>query len=203
MSNPEPLSPATRDRPDDAQAIWMDHAAVETAIAAMGLALQTLLQRRRIAAPLMVGIHTGGVWVAERLHAELALADPLGHLDISYYRDDFSRIGMHPQVRPSHLPVTVENRHIILVDDVLQTGRTIRAALNTLFDYGRPKSVILAVLAELDGRHLPIEPNVAGLHARLESGERIKLTGPVPLVLVRGRAPAKPAPKTHQVEAAP
>jgi pyrimidine operon attenuation protein / uracil phosphoribosyltransferase len=203
VSNPEPLNPATISRPDAAQEIWMDHAAVEAAIADMGLALRTLLERRHIAAPLMVGIHTGGVWVAERLHAELALAEPLGHLDISYYRDDFSRIGMHPQVRPSHLPVSVENRHVILVDDVLQTGRTIRAALNTLFDYGRPKSVILAALAELDGRHLPIEPNVVGLHARLESGERIKLTGPAPLVLVRGRAPAKPAPKTHQVETAP
>ncbi len=156
--------------------------------------LRALLERRGITAPLMIGIHTGGVWVAERLHARLGLTEPLGHLDISFYRDDFTRIGMHPQVRPSHLPVPVEDRHLILVDDVLQTGRTIRAALNVLFDYGRPKSVILAALAERDGRQLPIEPNVVGLHARLEPGEQIKLAGPDPLVLVRGRVPGKDRP---------
>jgi pyrimidine operon attenuation protein/uracil phosphoribosyltransferase len=139
--------------------------------------------------------------VAERLHAGLGLAEPLGVLDISFYRDDFSRIGMHPQVRPSRLPVPVDDRHVILVDDVLQTGRTIRAALNVLFDYGRPRSVILAALAERDGRQLPIEPNVTGLHARLERGEQIKLAGPEPLVLVRGLAPAKPGQRKVQAEA--
>ncbi len=165
--------------------------------------LRTLLKNRGITAPLMVGIHTGGVWVAERLRAALGLPDPLGHLDISFYRDDFTRLGLHPQVRPSHLPVAVDNRHVILVDDVLQTGRTIRAALNILFDYGRPKSVILATLAERDGRQLPIEPNVVGLHARLEPGEQIKLTGPEPLALVRGQAPGKPAEKAKPDETIP
>jgi pyrimidine operon attenuation protein/uracil phosphoribosyltransferase len=135
----------------------------------------------------MVGIHTGGVWVAEWLHRRLGLPDPLGHLDISFYRDDFTRIGLHPQVRPSHLPVAVDGRHICLVDDVLQSGRTIRAALNVLFDYGRPASVLLAILAERDGRELPIEPNVVGLEARLGPGEQIKLVGPEPLRLERVR----------------
>jgi pyrimidine operon attenuation protein / uracil phosphoribosyltransferase len=181
----------------------MDAAAVDAAIAHMTEELRDLLARRGITQPLMVGIHTGGVWVARRLHAALNLTEPLGHLDISFYRDDFTRIGMHPQVLPSHLPVGVDNRHVILVDDVLQTGRTIRAALNVLFDYGRPKSVILAALAERDGRQLPIEPNIVGLHARLEPGEQLKLTGPDPLVLVRGQPPAKPAPKVRTVEAAP
>jgi pyrimidine operon attenuation protein / uracil phosphoribosyltransferase len=181
----------------------MDATAVDAAIAAMATELSGLLARRGIGAPLMVGIHTGGVWVAERLHAALALADPLGTLDISFYRDDFTRIGMHPQVRPSHLPVGVDNRHVILVDDVLQSGRTIRAALNVLFDYGRPKSVILAALAERDGRQLPIEPNVVGLHARLEPGEQLKLTGPTPLVLVRGQPPVKPAHQVRINEASP
>ena len=77
----------------------------------------------------MIGIHTGGAWLAERLHQLLAIREPLGTLDIAFYRDDFTRIGMNPLVRPSHLPVSVDNQHIILVDDVVQTGRTIRAAL--------------------------------------------------------------------------
>ena len=133
--------------------------------------------------PLMIGIHSGGVWVAERLHQQLDLHDPLGHLDISFYRDDFSRIGMNPQVKPSHLPFTVDDRHIILVDDVLYTGRTIRAALNEIFDYGRPASVTLAVLIDRGGRELPIEANVVGLKMELNGSENIKLQGPEPLSL--------------------
>lgn len=186
----DPLPPGQR--------IWQDAATIEATVAHMAGELRALIEQRRLAAPLMIGIHTGGVWVAERLHAALGLADPLGHLDITFYRDDFTRIGLHPQVRPSSVPVLVDNRHVILVDDVLQTGRTIRAALNVLFDYGRPKSVILATLAERDGRQLPIEPNVVGLHARLEPGEQIKLTGPDPLELVR--AQAKPAANPDEQE---
>jgi pyrimidine operon attenuation protein/uracil phosphoribosyltransferase len=154
----------------------------------MATSLQALLDNRGIAHPLMVGIHTGGVWVAKRLHQRLGLVSPLGALDISFYRDDFTRIGINPVVRPSQLPETVDGRHIVLVDDVLQTGRTIRAALNELFDYGRPASVMLAVLAERGGRELPIEPDVAGLHPELGRDRHIKLTGPEPLGLVMGRA---------------
>jgi pyrimidine operon attenuation protein/uracil phosphoribosyltransferase len=165
--------------------VWKSAAEVDDALRRMGAGLRDLLSARGIDEPLMIGIHTGGVWIAERLHRDLGLRDPLGELDISFYRDDFTRIGMHPQVRPSHLPVPLDDRHLVLVDDVLQTGRTIRAALNVLFDYGRPASVLLAALAERDGRELPIEPNLVGLHARLAPGEQIKLTGPEPLVLVR------------------
>jgi pyrimidine operon attenuation protein/uracil phosphoribosyltransferase len=171
-------------------ALFRDAAAVETAIARMSQELQALLRARGATSALMIGIHTGGVWVAERLHALLGLTEPLGHLDISFYRDDFTRIGMHPRVRPSHLPVAVDDRHVVLVDDVLQSGRTIRAALNVLFDYGRPASVLLAVLAERGGRELPIEPNVVGLHADLAPGEHLKLAGPDPLTLHRGSPPA-------------
>jgi pyrimidine operon attenuation protein/uracil phosphoribosyltransferase len=173
----------------DSVEIFKSAAEIDAAIKDMAARLQSLLAQRGIEHPLMIGIHTGGVWVAERLHALLGLHDPLGQLDISFYRDDFTRIGMHPQVRPSHLPVAVEDRHICLVDDVLQSGRTIRAALNVLFDYGRPASVLLAILAERDGRELPIEPDAVGLRARLAPGEQIKLTGPDPLQLVRGRIP--------------
>lgn len=167
-------------------ALYQDAAAIEQAIADMAAQLSARCGALGIAAPLMIGIHTGGVWVAERLHALLGIKEPLGHLDISFYRDDFTRLGMHPHVRPSHLPVPVDDRHIVLVDDVLQTGRTIRAALNVLFDYGRPASVLLAVLAERAGRELPIEPNVVGLHAALAPGEHLKLSGPTPLALYRG-----------------
>ena len=96
--------------------------------------LQQRLRQQAIDNPLMIGIHTGGVWVAEQLHQQLALTEALGHLDISFYRDDFSRIGMNPQVKPSNIPYSVDDRHIILVDDVLYTGRTIRAALNEIID---------------------------------------------------------------------
>jgi pyrimidine operon attenuation protein/uracil phosphoribosyltransferase len=133
--------------------------------------------------PLMVGIHTGGVWVAERLHQMLEFKEPLGTLYISFYRDDFTRIGMNPQVRTSHLPVNVENRHLILVDDVLHTGRTIRAALNEIFDYGRPASVMLACLIERGGRELPIEPQVVGEHVKLGKNQHVKLLGPDKLEL--------------------
>lgn len=132
---------------------------------------------------LMVGIHTGGVWVAERLHQLLNLPQPLGQLNIAFYRDDFSRIGFHPRVKPSALPIEVDNRHIILVDDVLHTGRTIRAALNEIFDYGRPASVTLAVLIERNGRELPIQPDIIGCSLCLESGKTVKLCGPEPLSL--------------------
>ena len=100
----------------------------------------------------LVGIHTGGVWLAERLLQNLQLPLPSGTLDVSFYRDDFAQIGLHPQVRPSDIPFTVEGSHIILVDDVLYTGRTIRAAINELFDYGRPASVRLAALIDRGSR---------------------------------------------------
>ncbi|WP_455235310.1 bifunctional pyr operon transcriptional regulator/uracil phosphoribosyltransferase PyrR [Thiogranum longum] len=131
----------------------------------------------------MVGIHTGGVWIARALHTKLGIKEPLGALDISFYRDDFTRIGMNPQVKPSELPFTLDDRDIILVDDVLHTGRTIRAAMNELFDYGRPASIVLATLVERSGRELPIEANVVGLHMEPGPGEHVKLSGPEPLKL--------------------
>jgi pyrimidine operon attenuation protein/uracil phosphoribosyltransferase len=152
---------------------------VEATLARMAEELRPYLARN----PLMIGIHTGGAWIAARLHQRLGLGEPLGTLDISFYRDDFTRIGMNPQVRASTLPVDVEDRHIILVDDVLQTGRTIRAALNEIFDYGRPASVTLAVLIERDGRELPVEAQVVGAHLKLDRRQHVKLTGPDKLEL--------------------
>jgi pyrimidine operon attenuation protein/uracil phosphoribosyltransferase len=131
----------------------------------------------------MIGIHSGGVWVASLLHQRLQLHESLGTLDISFYRDDFSRVGMHPKVKPSHLPFEVEDRTIILVDDVLQSGRTIRAALNEIFDYGRPAKVILAVLVERGGRELPIRADVSATTIELSKNQHIKLIGPDPMEL--------------------
>lgn len=148
--------------------------------------IRALLTLRRISTPLMIGIHTGGVWIAERLHQQLALEDDLGTLDISFYRDDFTRIGINPEVKPSSLPTSIDNRHIILVDDVLYTGRTIRAALNELFDYGRPASITLVVLLDRNGRELPIQPDVCGLRIELSKDQHIKLRGPDPLQLDSG-----------------
>jgi len=131
-----------------------------------------------------VGIHTGGAWLAERLHQQLAISEPLGSLDITFYRDDFSTIGLHPQVRPSKLPFDVEDKHIVLIDDVFKSGRTVRAALNEIFDYGRPASVSLAVLVDLQAHELPIRPDVVGTSMQLAKDKRIKLTGPDDLRLV-------------------
>lgn len=143
--------------------------------------LNQLMISRRLNNPLMIGIHSGGVWIAEQLHKRLNISEPLALMDISFYRDDFSQIGMNPKVKPSELPAHLEGRDIILVDDVFYTGRTIRAALNEIFDYGRPNQVVLAVLIERDGRQIPLRPDCSGTRISMEPGQRIKLTGPEPL----------------------
>jgi pyrimidine operon attenuation protein/uracil phosphoribosyltransferase len=162
---------------------------IEALINDMAAQLRAKLGSETAANALMVGIHTGGVWIAQRLHALLGNRQPLGQLDISFYRDDFSRIGMNPQVKPSRLPTSVDDQHIILVDDILHTGRTIRAALNEIFDYGRPAAVTLVVLGERSGRELPIQPDVVGRHLSLGEHEHVKLSGPAPLELEVVEAP--------------
>lgn len=104
----------------------------------------------------LVGIRTGGAWVAARLHRELGIKPALGSIDISFYRDDYSQRGLHKGAKASQIPFDVEGAHIVIVDDVLYTGRTIRAAINELFDYGRPARVDLAVLVDRGGRELPL-----------------------------------------------
>ncbi|SMF93740.1 pyrimidine operon attenuation protein / uracil phosphoribosyltransferase [Methylomagnum ishizawai] len=154
---------------------------VATLLDRLEAGLRQEIARRPLTDPAMIGIHSGGTWVAEQLHARLGLKEPLGVLNIAFYRDDFSQIGMHPQVRPSLLPFRVEGRDILLIDDVFYTGRTIRAALNEIFDYGRPAQVVLGVLLERDGRQIPLRPDCIGGELALEPGQRIKLTGPDPL----------------------
>jgi pyrimidine operon attenuation protein/uracil phosphoribosyltransferase len=118
--------------------------------------LADLIRPQVTPATALVGIQTGGVWIAECLHKELGLKQPLGSMNVSFYRDDYSQRGLQAGRKPSSIPFDVEEAHVIIVDDVLYTGRTIRAAMNELFDYGRPARVELAVLADRGGRELPI-----------------------------------------------
>ncbi|MGP0171507.1 bifunctional pyr operon transcriptional regulator/uracil phosphoribosyltransferase PyrR [Pseudomonas sp. NCHU5208] len=150
---------------------------------AMASALTQHLNQRQIGEPRFIGIRTGGVWVAQALLAALDRDDALGILDVSFYRDDFTQNGLHPQVQPSELPFEIEGQHLVLIDDVLMSGRTIRAALNELFDYGRPASVTLVSLLDLNARELPIRPDVVGATLSLATNQRVKLSGPTPLTL--------------------
>jgi len=138
--------------------------------------LTHIIKEKHDEAPVMVGIHTAGVWIAQALHKSLNIEEPLGELNINFYRDDFSRIGLHPQIQPSNIPFNIENKHIILVDDVLYTGRTIRAAMNELFDFGRPASITLAVLIDRGNRELPIEAQVVGFKDKMDANSYFKLS---------------------------
>jgi len=163
---------------------FMGHDAIISVIDGMATKLSLYLENRAREDVAMIGIHTGGIWVAQRLHQLLHIDPPLGIIDISFYRDDFSQIGLNPEVRPSQISFDVDDRHIILVDDVLHTGRTIRAALNEIFDYGRPSSVTLVTLVDRSGRELPVEPEIIGVEVTIDPREEIKLTGPERLELV-------------------
>ena len=139
------------------------------------------IREHAIDRPVLVGIQRSGVWLAEALHQRLGLQEELGELNVSFYRDDFNRSGLPVQNEPSRLPMSLEDRHVILVDDVLHTGRTVRAAMNELFDYGRPASIILAVLVARENRELPIEPQVCALQEEPGKDFSYVISGPAPL----------------------
>lgn len=124
----------------------------------------------------VVGIHSGGVWVAQRLHQMLKAVPPMGTLAVTLHRDDFRRIGLHPQKKATDMPMSIDGRHILLVDDVLHTGRTLRAALNELFDFGRPASVKLAVLVDRGLRELPFAADYIGATMSLDASQELVLT---------------------------
>lgn len=132
--------------------------------------------------PVLVGIHTGGAWVAQRLHQELCPDAPLGFLSSAFHRDDYSARGLRTGGASGHTQIAfkVDDAHILLIDDVLYTGRTVRAALNELFDYGRPRSVELAALVDRGGRELPVHASIAGC--------RIELSPSYSLVLGRAES---------------
>lgn len=125
----------------------------------------------------IVGIYSGGAWLAERLATELQLSARLGYIDVSFYRDDYAKKGLHADVKPSQIPFEVNGATIVLVDDVLYTGRTTRAAINELFDYGRPAKIMLAALVDRGGRELPIAADFVA--------EKITLANDRQLVLQR------------------
>ena len=149
--------------------------AIEPLLEALVAATRARLAEHNIAAPRLVGIHSGGVWLARHLAGALGVEEPIGELDISFYRDDFTRVGMHPTVRPSSIPWDVEGRHLVLVDDVLYTGRTVRAVINELFDYGRPARVRLAVLVDRGGRQLPVQADFAAARLALAPTQSLAL----------------------------
>jgi pyrimidine operon attenuation protein/uracil phosphoribosyltransferase len=111
--------------------------------------------------PVLAGIYSGGAWLVERLAFDLK-APGFGVVNVALHRDDYAKKGLHAQASPTSLPFSVDKRRILLVDDVLYTGRTLRAALNELYDYGRPASVELAVLADRGGRELPVAARFVG-----------------------------------------
>lgn len=149
-------------------------------LASMKVQLSEYCQSKNIEDAIVVGIHTGGVWVAEQLISAVPTNTPLATLDITFYRDDFTKAGLNPKVNQTLLPA-IEDRHVILVDDVLMSGRTIRAAMNEIFDFGRPASITLAILYDLGQHELPISADIVGEYLTLNPDQRVKLTGPQPL----------------------
>jgi pyrimidine operon attenuation protein/uracil phosphoribosyltransferase len=140
----------------------------------------TLLQQVRqgldgVADVAIVGIHSGGAWLAEKLAADLGMTGRLGFIDVSFYRDDYAKKGLHPDVKPTQIGFNVDRCTILLVDDVLYTGRTTRAAINVLFDYGRPARIMLAALADRGGRELPVAADFVATHAPLDAHQALVL----------------------------
>lgn len=123
----------------------------------------------------VVGIRSGGAWIAERVVADLKLDNPPGFIDVSFYRDDYAQKGLPAEVKPTQIPFDVVDSTILLIDDVLYTGRTTRAAINELFDYGRPARILLAALIDRGERELPIAADFVATHVSLEKNEKLVL----------------------------
>lgn len=123
----------------------------------------------------MIGLYTGGAWLAERLHKLLEMKTPLGLMDIAFYRDDYAARGLKHDPKRTRIPFDVNGSDLLLVDDVLYSGRTVRAAMNELFDYGRPSSISLVVLADRGGRQLPICAQHCGARVEVPAGMRLTL----------------------------
>jgi pyrimidine operon attenuation protein/uracil phosphoribosyltransferase len=142
-------------------------------------ALGALVERMRgtvAANAALVGIYSGGAWLAERLAQRLPGSHPVGFIDVSYYRDDYALSGLKPNTRRTSLTFDVEGATIVLVDDVLYTGRSVRAAVNELFDFGRPERIELAVLVDRGGRELPIEATYVGATIKVPRDRTIVLS---------------------------
>lgn len=132
------------------------------------------VQALRTPATRLVGVTSGGAWLAERLQADLGLAEPPGVISSAMHRDDFARRGLSATAQ-TRLDFDVNGAHILLLDDVLYTGRTLRAVINELFDYGRPAAVQLAVLVDRGGRELPVQADFAAARVSLPAGQSLAL----------------------------
>ena len=141
------------------------------------IALQILERNAGIDELAIVGIHTGGVFLADRLHSIIGKREkkklPTGSLDITLYRDDWSRVSQNPIVKKTDISFEVEGKKLILVDDVIYTGRTIRAALDAIMDFGRPSIIQLAVLIDRGERELPIQPDYTGMEIKVGPQQHI------------------------------
>ena len=144
----------------------------ETLLAEITAKIQTQLQPNTA----LVGIHSGGVWLMQRILASIKQDVPFGMLDAALYRDDYAQRGLKSEPKPSNIAFDVTDKHIILIDDIFYTGRTTRAAMNELFDYGRPASITLAVLINRGGAELPIAPNIVGANIDLKPNQDLQLT---------------------------
>ena len=142
---------------------------------ALYLKLLAGVRELRAADAVLVGIWSGGAWLAERLQRDLQLPGEHGVISSTLHRDDFGSRGLAAGADPTRLPFEIEGRHIVLIDDVLDTGRTVRAVLNELFDFGRPASVTLAVLVDRGGRELPIHAAFSALTIELPADRRLSL----------------------------
>ena len=154
-------------------------AAQDIDLAIQRIALQILEKNHERGGMAIVGIHTCGVYVAKRIHAFIESRTknsiPFGSLDINLYRDDWSLISQNPIVKTTEISFDVDNTNLILVDDVIFTGRTIRAAMDAIMDYGRPNTIQLAALVDRGGRELPIQPDFTGMHTGIQNNERISV----------------------------
>jgi pyrimidine operon attenuation protein/uracil phosphoribosyltransferase len=143
------------------------------------LAEEILAGRPSLDHLVVVGIRTGGAYLAQRLADRMSRRTdqniPVGVLDITLYRDDWTRIDHKPLVGKTELPGSIDDQEVLLVDDVLFTGRTVRAALDALIDYGRPSRIELAVLVDRGGRELPIRPDFVGLVLNLSAAQRVNV----------------------------
>ena len=148
----------------------------ETLLAEITAKIQTQLEINGAPNAALVGIHSGGVWLMQRILASIKQDVPFGMLDAALYRDDYAQRGLKSEPKPSNIAFDVTDKHIILIDDIFYTGRTTRAAMNELFDYGRPASITLAVLINRGGAELPIAPNIVGANIDLKPNQDLQLT---------------------------
>ncbi len=153
----------------------------ETLLADISAQIKTHIESHGAANCALVGIHSGGVWLMDRILKSLKLeigngAILNGTLDAAMYRDDYNQRGLKAEPKPANISFDVTDKHIILIDDIFYTGRTTRAAMNELFDYGRPASIILAVLINRGGAELPIAPQIVGAEITLKANQNLQLS---------------------------